>query len=87
MKEEKEFVFMNGVYKHFKGGLYTVLFGGTDVDTMTSKVIYQSHETSKIWVRDYEEFVGYKVKDGKRIKRFEYQGIPNIEQFFHEEGE
>ena len=82
---EKTNVFPNEVYKHFKGGLYTVLFAGTDFDTMKNKIIYQSNESNVIWIRDYEEFVGYKNIDGKSVKRFEYQGTVNIEQFFYKE--
>lgn len=83
MADEKN-IFPNEVYKHFKGGIYTVLMAGTDTDTLKNKVIYQSHETQTIWIRDYDEFKGYKEVDGKQIKRFEYVGTVNLEQFLHE---
>ena len=78
-------VFPNEIYKHFKGGLYTVLTAGTDVDTLKNKVVYQSLETHTVWIRDYDEFVGFKEIDGEQVKRFEYQGTINLEQFFHQE--
>lgn len=84
MSESKN-VFPNEVYKHYKGGLYTVLMGGTDEKTLKNKVVYQSHETQTVWIRDYDEFVGHKEIDGKKVKRFEYAGTVNIEQFLHQE--
>ena len=81
---EENYIYANEVYKHFKGGLYTVLSAGTDVDTMKNKVVYQSLETNTIWIRDYDEFTGYKEVDGKQVKRFERAGGFNLEQFFHQ---
>lgn len=79
--EDKNRLFANEVYEHFKGGMYTVLLVGTDEKTKVNKVVYQSHDTNIIWIRDYEEFVGYVDVDGELVKRFTYKGNMHLEQF------
>lgn len=71
----------NEVYKHFKGGFYTVLMVGTDERTKEHKVVYQSHKTQTVWIRSYDEFVGYVDIDGELVRRFEYVGTINLEQY------
>jgi hypothetical protein len=72
-----------GVYEHYKGGKYTVLFNAHDstnkrVDDSTietsalSVVVYVSHTTGRINVRDLDEFTEFVVwPDGVKRQRFE----------------
>lgn len=61
---------VGGIYKHFKGHIYKVLYIGRDVDSLTEKVIYQNIETNEIWVRDKQEFLSL-------VDNIKY---PNVEQ-------
>lgn len=49
-------------YKHFKGGLYTVLTHARFVTGSEDKhvVVYQGSD-GRAWVRDYEDFTGLVV--------------------------
>ncbi|MDP3954668.1 MAG: DUF1653 domain-containing protein [bacterium] len=74
MRVKKSLILPNEVYKHYKGGLYTVLMLA---DESTNKlvgrkvVVYISHTYGKIKVRDLNEF-NQKIKwpDGKVRPRF-----------------
>lgn len=79
---EKEFLYINGVYRHFKGGMYTVLLGATDESNKTNKVVYSCHETGVNWIRDYDEFTGYVEHEGLTLKRFEYVGSLCVDDGF-----
>lgn len=61
-----------GKYQHFKGGLYEVLFEGTDSETLAKVVIYKSLTDGTVWVRPLSMFTESVEKDGKEIPRFEY---------------
>lgn len=62
-----------GTYRHFKGGLYEVLYIGTDSETLNKVVIYRALTDGSVWVRPLEMFAGV-VGDGKQVPRFEYLG-------------
>ena len=72
-----------GVYRHFKGKDYEVIYVARDCDNPSKKfVVYKAlydhpeFGADSIWVRSLEDFVGEKVlEDGKRIKRFEFVGV------------
>lgn len=50
---------MNERYRHIPtGNLYTKLYDAEIVETKQPVVIYRSHETGKIWVRDAKIFAG-----------------------------
>lgn len=64
-----------GVYKHYKGGLYTVLMTGwesTNDRHRDEVVIYVSHTTGAVNVRDLDEFDSGVEVNGHWIRRFEY---------------
>ena len=61
-----------GVYRHFKGNLYRVVGIAFDCDDLHEVVVYEAlYGEGRMWVRDAEEFLGYVVRDGEKIKRFE----------------
>ena len=62
---------INGVYKHFKGNLYKVLYQAIDSETNEDVVVYQAlYEDNKVYVRPLEMFLS-KVDSNK---------YPNSEQ-------
>lgn len=83
-QEEQETLFLNGVYKHFKGGLYSVIATALNSENLRKTVIYQSLEDGKFWTRDYEEFIGHKTTDNGLIKRFEHIGFEDASLFVEE---
>lgn len=64
-------------YRHFKGGLYQVLYIALDVTGDNNKpvVVYKKADEASIYVRDYEEFSSpvdkHKYPDVKQYYRFE----------------
>lgn len=58
-----------GRYKHYKGGLYDVLYNGTFEMDERPVVVYRSVADGKVWVR-YTCYFAEDVKPG--VKRFEY---------------
>ena len=67
-----------GRYKHFKGGEYDVLGIGDwdNKQVVVYQALYNSNDFSfgQVWIRSLDNFVGFKEKDGQKIKRFEYVG-------------
>lgn len=62
---------INGVYKHFKGNLYKVLYQAIDSETNKDVVVYQAlYGDNKVYVRPLEMFLS-KVDSNK---------YPNSEQ-------
>jgi hypothetical protein len=62
---------INGVYKHFKGNLYKVLYQAIDSETNKDVVVYQAlYGDNKVYVRPLEMFLS-KVDNNK---------YPNSEQ-------
>jgi len=64
-----------GLYKHFKGGFYKVLYVATDADNIDNLVVvYESQQTGDVWVRplkNFEEKIG-------EVNRFELINETNI---------
>ena len=61
-----------GIYRHFKGNLYEVLFTALDSEDKSEVVVYKAlYGENQIWVRSAEEFSGTVTRDGKTFKRFE----------------
>ena len=68
-----------GKYRHFKGGEYEVIAIARDCENPEKKiVVYRALYASKdfyfgqVWARSLEDFEGFKVVDGEKIKRFEF---------------
>ena len=62
------------VFRHYKGGLYTVLFEAQDATNRADRdemVVYVSHTTGKIYCRLNVEFFDLAEVNGKYVKRFE----------------
>lgn len=62
---------MVGKYKHYKGGLYEVLFDAIHTETEERLVIYKSLKDGQIWARPYEMFFENVEYKGKIMPRFE----------------
>jgi hypothetical protein len=61
---------IQGKYRHFKGGIYDVLGVATHTETSQKLVIYKG-PNGKMFARPQRMFEGYKMVDGKLVKRFE----------------
>ena len=62
-----------GLYRHFKGNMYRVLYNAKHSETMEDMVVYQALYGEKgIWVRPRAMFCEEITRDGKTFKRFEY---------------
>lgn len=58
-------------FRHFKGGLYTVLGFTTDSETVESTVIYRNIETKQVWNRPLANFIEkVTLADGQIVERF-----------------
>lgn len=64
-----ETIFQNGVYKHYKGGIYKTVCLGVEESTGRAVVVYGKMGTSDYFTRPIEEFRGL-TNDGQ--KRFTY---------------
>lgn len=61
-----------GKYRHYKGGIYEVLFEATHTEDNTTCVVYKHLESGKIYVRPKLVFLStIKVLREKTIPRFE----------------
>lgn len=64
-----------GIYRHYKGNMYRLLFMARHSETLEEMVVYQDvHDSDKYWARPaamWEETVNV---DGKTVPRFEYVG-------------
>lgn len=68
-----------GLYRHFKGNLYTVLGLTTHSETGEPMVVYRAEYGERgLWVRPYEMFCGpvdrQKYPDADQDARFQYLG-------------
>ncbi len=72
-----------GIYRHYKGHVYRVMFIGKHTETLENMVVYQainaknSCEKSlpgQVWVRPDKIFLENVVVDGKNVPRFTYLG-------------
>ena len=51
-------VVINGIYKHFKGNTYKVLYIAKDSETLEDIVVYMDvNNNSKIWTRKKDMFL------------------------------
>ena len=64
-----------GLYKHFKGNTYRVLFTAKNSENLENMVVYQGQYGDKeIWVRPEAMWDEEITRDGKTFKRFTYIG-------------
>lgn len=62
-----------GLYRHYKGGLYSVLGVARHSETEESLVVYQPQYGERgLWVRPLEMFTEQVMLDGKPVPRFQY---------------
>ncbi len=60
-----------GIYRHFKGNEYKVLFSARHSETMEEMIVYQAlYGEYGIWVRPAKMFDETIIKNGETIKRF-----------------
>ena len=64
-----------GLYRHFKGGKYRVLYMAVHSETLEPMVVYQALYGEKgIWVRSAAMWNETVQRDGRVVKRFTYIG-------------
>ncbi|MBD3788850.1 MAG: DUF1653 domain-containing protein [Campylobacterales bacterium] len=64
-----------GVYRHYKGREYEVLYLARHSESEEWMVVYRALYGDKgIWVRSYDMFVENVTVEGKEIPRFRYIG-------------
>lgn len=62
-----------GLYRHFKGGLYRVLYTARHSETLEDMVVYQAlYGEMGIWVRPAAMWAEVVEHDGKHQPRFAY---------------
>ncbi len=62
-----------GIYKHYKGKEYKILYTAVDTETKEEMVVYQEmHGQGKIWVRPKKMFLEEVEVDGNKKPRFEF---------------
>ena len=63
-----------GIYRHFKGGVYRVLYTAKNSETLEETVVYQSCKDGSYWVRPAYMWNETVERDGYRGSRFTYVG-------------
>ena len=62
--------FDNKHYRHYKGGMYTVIGEGIHTETEEALVFYRADADSKLYARPRDMFYGELEYDGMVVKRF-----------------
>ena len=64
-----------GIYRHFKGNMYKVLYMAKHSETMEEMVVYQAlYGEMGIWVRPAAMFCETVTREGRTFPRFEFTG-------------
>ena len=63
-----------GIYRHFKGGMYRVLYVAKHSEDLSPMVVYQSMKDGSFWVRPASMWNETVERDGKCFLRFQYVG-------------
>ncbi len=62
-----------GIYQHFKGNYYQVLYIARHSETEEYMVVYHPKENIEdVWIRPLSMFDETIERDGKKLKRFSY---------------
>lgn len=61
---------MKGYYRHYKGGLYQVLYEAKHSETLEDLVVYQSLKDFQVWVRPKLMFYSTVTYEGRSVPRF-----------------
>ena len=65
-------VYLNRIYKHYKGNLYKVIAIAKHTETLEDLVVYEAlYGNNDIWCRPLSMWNEEVIIDEKRIKRFE----------------
>lgn len=67
-----------GVYRHYKGGIYTVFSTSVEEATLEHKVHYYSHAKKTRWTRTLRDFRETVSVDGRTAPRFEFLSAASI---------
>ncbi len=68
-------VIKKGLYKHYKGNNYQVLYIGTHSESLEEMVVYRAlYGEQGIWIRPATMWNEVLLVDEKLVKRFEYIG-------------
>ena len=61
-----------GIYRHFKGNRYEVLFTATNSETMEEMVVYKAlYGEGRLWVRPASMWNNVvRLEDGTRVMRY-----------------
>lgn len=68
MKKDK---LMPGIYQHYKGGKYQVLFTAYDKEKKHETVVYKDLDGEKYYTHSLKNFISTVKEDKKKINRFE----------------
>ena len=60
----------NGIYRHFKGGIYRVIGVGRHSEDLSPMVVYQSVADGGIWVRPVQMWDEKVEHNGEIVPRF-----------------
>ena len=64
-----------GIYRHFKGNLYELLYIAKHSETLEPTVVYKAlYGDGDIWVRPAHMWTETVEHNGKTVPRFEYIG-------------
>lgn len=64
-----------GIYKHFKGNKYELLYIAKHSESLEEMVVYKAlYGDGGIWVRPLSMWNEFVEADGRQVKRFEYIG-------------
>ena len=78
-KPKNAMVVAEGVYQHYKGGQYRVMYGNArasnnDEREGTLQVVYMALADGKMYVRDVDEFLDFEDVKGEAVRRFAWVG-------------
>lgn len=69
-----------GVYRHYKGGLYTVFSTSIDEATLEPLVHYYSHAKRTRWTRTLRNFQETIKNDTGNVPRFEFTSVASVSE-------